>query len=640
MKGSDIFFTSIKSALIVLALMLTIGFQEAKSQCAEVLNCAGASRPPRKPGRSKPNVPRPEVKTPTAPKKSGSAGTGGRGPKKKTESKSNNRPVKVPTTTAGNDGAVRPRRGVGGGKTPPKLSPTYALQVSVNEGLSTVVVEDVGGKRNWGVELTTDTDGKVELSDLVAGKYSVEVTKKGYGSQKQNINIIGKKRSVGVDFELSPLFASLSVATDVDDATIEVEGVGFFQGSIARLPVDTGEYTIRAFKNGYSVAERKVDLSQPGSVSNITLNLSPVSVADLVQQSERLLAAGLIPESTRLIKKVLTFDPENSKANALAAEAAFKGEVPTESVHRYAEAIRLGHTVTMAVNRYVTDSKGAGRMLPGMLWVSQDFISFRADDVVNLNFDMNRAGLASLLNGFDQANMSYTRIAGRGSFGGRQGTQDIILYPGSAKMSPNQTVTYCAVCPSGRECVCDSEHVVLYEVLNSWTSTRETGPSQLTGVPAYPSEDFEEHVFTGFGLKLPKNWKASDDGSQIIGFPAGGAKLERGKIAVTHGMSARIEENVSGDVDSQLQYFASSVIKDRSYLSIVKGAEFPVKDKSVTSYIATGVSPLTKRRETVVIYGMPISESRTFVMTLTFPSEDESAYKPFANRMLYWVAIK
>ncbi|MCP4755255.1 MAG: PEGA domain-containing protein, partial [Proteobacteria bacterium] len=93
------------------------------------------------------------------------------------------------------------------------------------------------------------------------GKRQVQVSLDGYQTEHREIDLLAKETS-SLSFDLKRSRAKLFISSNVDDATVFVDGqeVGYTPLSDPLL-LEPGNYAVRLDKTGYAAGERDVDLT-------------------------------------------------------------------------------------------------------------------------------------------------------------------------------------------------------------------------------------------------------------------------------------------------------------------------------------------------------------------------------------------
>jgi hypothetical protein len=112
----------------------------------------------------------------------------------------------------------------------------------------------------------------ITIDNLIAGTYILVVRKAGYFEERRVITVVAGK-PIDLPVNLRASMAFLSILGNVKEATINIEGLGSFQGELRRQPVPPGRYRIQVSKKGYISDSQVVEIKLPGLENTIIFNL-------------------------------------------------------------------------------------------------------------------------------------------------------------------------------------------------------------------------------------------------------------------------------------------------------------------------------------------------------------------------------
>lgn len=146
------------------------------------------------------------------------------------------------------------------------------VTIAVSEPGAEIFLTDRNGKSVLGAnsKFTSGDKNPITLDKLDAGRYKLVVRKDGYGEEHRSLAIVGG-RSHNITINLRASVGFLTLSGNLEGATIEIEGVGTFQGLLTRQNIKPGTYQIRIKKNGYHPV-----------ITTIKINLGLESVQILV----------------------------------------------------------------------------------------------------------------------------------------------------------------------------------------------------------------------------------------------------------------------------------------------------------------------------------------------------------------------
>lgn len=211
-----------------------------------------------------------------------------------------------------------PRRTPNPTRTPPKTGPTpvstpkqpppptkASLSIYSAPGSTIMLNGKVWGK--------VGDDGSFYKSDLKPGKYAFRITLSGHNPATQTITLkAGSNESVQMPLEA--LKGSLNITTDVEGATIVIEGFNPFQDKVVSLPINAGDYQITVSKKGYKRSSQSENIA-PGQTKNIRIRLEKITVQELLAEAQQSYSSRNHQNVITLCEQALELEPNNARAH-------------------------------------------------------------------------------------------------------------------------------------------------------------------------------------------------------------------------------------------------------------------------------------------------------------------------------------
>jgi eukaryotic-like serine/threonine-protein kinase len=121
---------------------------------------------------------------------------------------------------------------------------------------------------------------------LYAGPHSIVLTKPGFTTQSQNVEVVPSNRSV-VSLNLSEMLAIAAINSDPAGSSIYVDGRDTGKVTPAQLSIPKGSHTVTVRRLGYFDASQSVDL-YPGQTAHISPSLKAMGDANEVRSTNKL----------------------------------------------------------------------------------------------------------------------------------------------------------------------------------------------------------------------------------------------------------------------------------------------------------------------------------------------------------------
>jgi len=343
--------------------------------------------------------------------------------------------------------------------TGPERQTDGSLTISVSEPETEIFLADGSGKNLFETpsRLSPPDGSPLKIEQLGAGTYKVIVRKPGYAVEARSVAIEAGK-AVNTEFILQPVSAFLTV-TGADGVTIEVEGVGAFVGGFTRRLIEPRSYNIRMTRKGYRTKTQTVSTSL-GKETVVAADLSPVPVAQLLEEAASALVSQNADRALDAAKEVLDAEPDNPKANLLMGQAAFQKSLPGAAVF-LVNALRGGETVTLPVRLY---SRARGLQIPeGVIELDQNEMRLTSASRTELNFKIARNEVKELAKRSDDPTVTYVTFKGKGEANGSKVDRTIRIYSPSAAISSGKIS-----CSTSVENRCDRDVDNLSGVISAW----------------------------------------------------------------------------------------------------------------------------------------------------------------------------
>lgn len=518
-------------------------------------------------------------------------------------------------------------------KTPGKIQ-YGSLQISVNEPDSEVFVSDASGNvLEENSIIVEDNSTPLEINDLQTGSYTIKVRKSGYFETEQKV-FISANKTTSVSLLLKPSAAFLSVSTNVDGATIEIENVSEFENKVENLLLQPGNYRVNVYKTGYVIETRQVSLSSAGQKNQISVTLKPLSMSELLADAQKNFDAKDCQKAIRSARQILSVEPNHQKANAIAGYCFFNDAKPTDSTFLLSRAIGAGEEIGLPVRIY-NKEKGNLQLPLGKLTYSRGLLWFVGLTVTNFNFTISRSDVSELIERTDEFGIAYISLKAKGVFNGKNDKRTVRLYSEQTFVRPSKKELGCTNC-SPTVCLCRNVEKTLYDLLNRWRigdfTTQKAGFSAVM----LPSANFDRYTNANFSLKIPENWQALvKNDTQVLFAPIGGFEQTQSQIQYSHGINAFVAPNPDNlTVNQAAENFITNIIKANPYL---KQGETSVLKLSIGQVLVnklSGFSAISQREESVTIYLTLTPKGSVFVMNTVVPPDEQIDYDSTFRRIL------
>lgn len=195
----------------------------------------------------------------------------------------------------------------------------------------------------------TAGDGWFYMSSLMPARYVVKVSLTGHREVSQTI-ILKAGSSESLQMPLVAFPGTLNVTTNIQGATIEIEGIGTYPNKVSSLSLGAGNYQITVSKTGYKRAAQNEYIA-PGQTKNIQILLSPINIQELLDEAHKSYAANEAQKTIALCNDILTLEPKNARANLLAGLSLYVLKEYDRSYDHFVRAISAGETLRLPFGR-------------------------------------------------------------------------------------------------------------------------------------------------------------------------------------------------------------------------------------------------------------------------------------------------
>jgi hypothetical protein len=286
------------------------------------------------------------------------------------------------------------------------LPETGRVTIRVNEGSSRVKIHRDGTLVET-IDLPERSTSLI-IRKLDAGSYTVTAAKPGFHDETRDIEV-ERNETRRVSIDLRPRMAVLSIASNVPDAKISIDGLGEFERPVEKALVKPGIYKIRVSRRGYLSRTLNVDLKMSGSEENLNVILEPLRIDAVLDQSFEYIANEKLDDAEALVGDVLALNPEHARANLALGMMALNRPDTDRAVDRILLSLSNGETFVLPVSIKIDDISAQA-----VFKLDKHAISFEIAERPWLNFSIAREDLTNA-----ETDGAALTIAGRSSFHGR-----------------------------------------------------------------------------------------------------------------------------------------------------------------------------------------------------------------------------
>jgi PEGA domain len=298
------------------------------------------------------------------------------------------------------------------------LPATGRVAIRVNEGDSQLQIFREGNPIET-IDLPQRSTSLI-VRTLEVGSYTIAAKKPGFHDEERSVEIEkGEGRRLSID--LRPKTAILSVASNISDAKISIDGLGDFERPVEKALVKPGVYRIKVSRRGYVSREATVDLKTAGREERLNLILEPLRVDAVVDLAFDHIKNQRLAEAEALANDVLAFNPQHARANLALGFVHLNRAESEKAVDRILQAIGNGEIFSLPVTVRVepTDAK----TVTAFVSLDARSLRFESSERPGLNFSIERSNLGRV----DLENDSMI-ISGTADYHGRTISPRLAVY--------------------------------------------------------------------------------------------------------------------------------------------------------------------------------------------------------------------
>ena len=270
------------------------------------------------------------------------------------------------------------------------LPPTGHIAIKVNEGSSRVQIFRDGSDNPLETIDLPERSTSLIIRKLETGTYRIAAKKVGFHDESRRVEV-EKDQGRRVSIDLRPKMAILSVASNVPDAKISIDGLGDFERPVKKALVKPGTYRVRVSRRGYVSREMKVDLKTAGREERLNLIIEPIRIDAVLELAFSHIKADRLAEAEALAKDVLEVNPQHARGN-LALGSVYLLRAETEkAVDRILQALNKGETFSLPVSVRIEPSDAA--TVAAILKIDSRSLRFETSERPGLNFSITRTNL-------------------------------------------------------------------------------------------------------------------------------------------------------------------------------------------------------------------------------------------------------
>jgi len=289
------------------------------------------------------------------------------------------------------------------------LPATGRVAIRVNEGDSMLQILREGIPIET-IELPERSTSLI-IRKLEVGSYTIAAKKQGFHDEERSVEIEkGEGRRVSID--LRPKMAILSVASNIPDAKISIDGLGEFERPVEKALVKPGSYKIKVSRRGYVSREAIVDLKSAGSEQRLNLIIEPLRVDAVLDLAFDHIKNRRLAEAEALSNDVLAFNPQHARANLALGFVHLNRAESEKAVDRILQAIGNGETFSLPVNVRVEPTDA--NTVAAIVNLDSRSLKFESSERPGLNFSIALSGLERA-----EIDADALIISGRADYHGR-----------------------------------------------------------------------------------------------------------------------------------------------------------------------------------------------------------------------------
>ncbi|MEO5859566.1 MAG: PEGA domain-containing protein [Pyrinomonadaceae bacterium] len=249
------------------------------------------------------------------------------------------------------------------------------------------------------------------IRTLEVGTYTIAANKPGFHDEVRSVDVEkGEGRRISID--LRPKMAILSVASNIPDAKISIDGLGEFERPVEKALVKPATYRVHISRRGYISREVTVDLQTAGREERLNLIIEPLRVDSVLDLAFDHIKNAKLTEAEALANDVLESNPQHARANLALGFVHFYRSETEKAVDRILQAIGNGEIFSLPVNVRVDPADD--KTVAAMINLDARSLRFESSERPGLNFSI-------AIRGLDRADIEQGAliIAGRADYHGR-----------------------------------------------------------------------------------------------------------------------------------------------------------------------------------------------------------------------------
>ena len=528
---------------------------------------------------------------------------------------------------------------------PPKPNkPTTAnLALTVNESGSNVEINRFEKGNTVYVESADSgaSGDALQFESLRPGDYLIKIRKNGFYEQQLKVTLRAGK-TADLTATLKPSVGFLVVASDADDAEIEIKNFGKYAGEIKNLALVPQQYEISISAEGYEPVVRAVDI-KAGQTAYVEGSLKLSAPEKLLQVAERDFQNNLYKETISSCRLILEQNPDEPRANLLMGYAYFYSSRPREAHFYLARALALQTDVELPIKIYRKE-KNSEILTDGTLKINRNNFSFSAGSETNFNLSPASIEKIEIIQDKNNAKSSLGKpdsiqIKASVANGKKTEKKTLRLFPrrafARAIAAGKAEIAACADCQSGGECLCQTEIRAVFELLLNWKS----GSYPRTRTPvsvAPPSNRLTRYDGKNFSAGVPENWaKVSEANNSIWFAPEGGFFSRQNRTQFRIAINFNTVPISNNDLRLESEKFYQTILAANRYLeqkSTIK--EISIFGRKALAASFVGFNAEDQEEELVQIYTTFTKDGNLFYLLTVTPFEQRRQYKQTFNLTL------
>jgi hypothetical protein len=226
----------------------------------------------------------------------------------------------------------------------------------------------------------TNAEGRLMISDAEPGLHDVVIRKAHYQDVRYTVTLAAEKQEQ-ITANLTWAVGFLTVTSNVYGASIDIERIGRFSGSVSNLDCPPGIYTITVSHSHYKTmtTEGEIVAGRDTTIS-VTLEVDPEFVHQLIADARQAFSNKDYDSAISSARELLSYDPKNGEALGILAQSHYNTGKYNDSITYLTKAIALGEPVTLPVtHRHAGKALGLDDDLcNGEVTLRKDAFEFRS----------------------------------------------------------------------------------------------------------------------------------------------------------------------------------------------------------------------------------------------------------------------